>query len=69
MKKPVSNADQIRKDIQSGAINHNHGDTESRIVTLYEMSIKDREQYIREGSIRIGAITNPAEKQKAIEEF
>jgi hypothetical protein len=69
MKKPTSNAEQLRKDILAGAIDPNHWDIEARIFSLFEMNAKDREQYIREGAIRIGAITNPSEKQKAIEEF
>lgn len=69
LKKPGSNAEQLRKDIHAGAIDPNHGDIEARIFSIYEMNPKQREQYIREGAERIGAITNPVEKQKAIEEF
>lgn len=69
MKNPVPNAAKIRNDILGGAIDPNHWDIEARIFSLFEMSAKDRERYIREGAIRIGAISNPLEKKKAIEEF
>lgn len=70
MKKPLSaNIEQIRKDILAGVINKNHWDIEARICAIFEMSPRERDIYIREGATRISRITDPSEKQKAIEAF
>jgi hypothetical protein len=69
IRNPSQYMEQLRNDIRSGVIDGGHGDIEGTIYRISQMTVKQRDDYIHEGRIRISSIKDPQERQKAIAEF